>query len=88
MTLIIFSKSFEEHMERLAKVLQRLRECNLKLSPKKCFFLQEKVHYVGHVVSEKGIEPDQSKIDKVVNWQRPKTPEEVRSVYRFCWILP
>ena len=35
--LIIFSKTFEEHMERLAKVLQRLRECNLKLSPKSVF---------------------------------------------------
>ena len=82
--LIIFSKTFEEHMERLAKVLQRLRECNLKLSPKKCFLFQEKVHYVGHVVSEKGIEPDQSKIDKVVNWPRPKTPEEVRQFIGFA----
>ncbi|XP_033726170.1 uncharacterized protein LOC117315873 [Pecten maximus] len=33
---IIFSKSFEEHLERLDRVLNRIRECGIKLSPKKC----------------------------------------------------
>ena len=32
--LIIFSDTLEEHLERLHIVLKRLRECNLKLSPK------------------------------------------------------
>ena len=36
--LIIFSDSFEQHLERLDIVLTRLRECNLKLSADKCFF--------------------------------------------------
>lgn len=44
--LIILSKTYEEHVERLEKIFQRLREVNLKLSPKKCEFFKKKVKYV------------------------------------------
>ena len=36
--LIIFSHSFEQHLERLDIVLTRLKQCNLKLSADKCYF--------------------------------------------------
>ena len=81
--LIIFSETYEEHLDRLQRVLQRLREANLKLSPKKCAFFQEKVKYIGHIVSKDGISPDPAKIEKVVNWPRPTTPEEVRRFLGF-----
>lgn len=50
--LIIFADTFEEHLDRLDKVLTRLKECELKLSPEKCFFIQEKVKFLGHVTSD------------------------------------
>lgn len=62
--LIIFSKTYEEHLDRIQRVLQRLRESGLKLSTKKCTFFQEKVKYIGHIVSKDGIEPDPAKIEK------------------------
>ena len=70
--IIIFSDTFEEHLDRLERVLLRLRECGLKLNPKKCSFCQEKVKYVGHIVSANGIEADPEKCDKVVNWPTPR----------------
>ena len=81
--LIIFSKTFEEHLERLEKIFKRLREINLKLSPKKCEFFKRKVKYVGNIVSEHGIEPDPDKIDKVQNWPTPTNPDEVRRFLGF-----
>lgn len=82
--LIIFSNSLEEHLKRLDMVLKRLKECNLKLNPKKCKFLQTKVKYVGHIVSENGVEADPEKIEKVVNWPTPKNAEEVRQFTSFA----
>ena len=82
--LIIFSNSLEQHLERLDKVLNRLKECNLKLNAKKCKFLQTKVKYVGHIVSESGIEADPEKLDKVVNWPTPQNAEEVRQFTFFA----
>ena len=76
--LIIFANSFEEHLSRLKQVFQRLRESGLKLTPKKCSLFMKRVKYVGHIVSEKGIEPDSEKIEKVVHWPKPTTKEEVR----------
>lgn len=48
--LIIFSKSLEEHEERLMKVLNQLKEFGLKLSPSKCHFFMKSVNYLGHIV--------------------------------------
>lgn len=82
--LIIFSDSYEEHLRRLERVLHRLRECGLKLSPRKCKFFQRKVVYLGYMVSSDGISPDPGKIDKVMHWPKPKTPEDVRSFLGFA----
>ena len=82
--LIIFSSSLEEHLKRLDLVLSRLKECNLKLNPKKCLFFQTKVKYVGHIVSENGVEADPEKIDKIINWPKPKNGEEVRQFTSFA----
>ena len=59
--LIILSNTMGDHLEQLDKVLQRLKDCNLKLNPKKCKFLQTKLKYVGHIVSEIGVEADPEK---------------------------
>ena len=81
--IIIFSRTYEEHLERLCSVFQKLRETGIKLSPKKCSLLKTRVKYVGHIVSEKGIEPDNDKITKVLEWPRPSSREEVRQFLGF-----
>ena len=82
--LIIFSDTFEEHLRRLNLVLTRLKECNLKLSPEKCFFIQDKVPFLGHIVSKDGIETDPAKIEKIRKWPTPTNYDELRSFLAFC----
>ena len=81
--LIVFSKTYEEHLERFQLVFDKLRSTGLKLSPKKCSFFMKKVKYVGHIVSEHGIETDPGKTETVLNWPKPTTPEEVRQFIGF-----
>ena len=76
--IIVFSRTFEEHMTNLELVLERLKEANLKASVKKCHFMKEKVKFLGHIVSEAGVEPDPEKVEMVKNWPVPKTVKEVR----------
>ena len=85
--LIIFSNTFDEHLQWLKLVLQRLRECGLKLAPKKCKFFYRKEAYVGHVASEHGVETDPSKTEKIKNWPTPSTPEDCPTISRFCRLL-
>ena len=65
---IIFSSSFEEHLEHLEEVFSHLRKAGLELSPNKCFFAQKKLLYLGHVLSRSGIETDKMKIEKNVEF--------------------
>lgn len=82
--LIIFSNSFEQHLERLDIVLTRLQQCNLKLSAEKCFFLKKKVKFLGHIVSGQGVETDPEKTEKIRNWPRPVNSDELRSFLAFA----
>lgn len=81
---IVFSSTFEEHVERLKLVFDRIPAANLKLSPKKCSLFKRKVKYVGHVVSSEGVGTDPKKISKVINWPTPRNPEEVRKFIGFA----
>lgn len=81
--IIVFSQTLEEHEARLAKVLDRLRENGLKLSPEKCRFFQTSVRYLGHIVSQKGVETDPQKIEALKTWPRPRTLKELRSFLGF-----
>ena len=63
--IIIMGRSFEEHLENLQQVFERLKLAGLKLHPGKCQFLQQKVYFLGHVVSTHGITPDPQKTSKV-----------------------
>lgn len=77
--VIVFSHTFEEHVERLQLIFDRIKEAGLKLKPGKCHMLQQRVNYLGHVVSDEGVHTDPEKIRKVKEWPVPMSVHEVRS---------
>lgn len=82
--VIVFGGTFEEELERLEEVLQRLRKANLKLSPKKCSLFQHEVPFLGHVVSRDGVRTDPQKVAVVKKWPVPTNVAEVRSYLGLC----
>lgn len=82
--IIIFSRTFEQHLESLDQVFERLEWAGLKLKPKKCHLFRKKVKYLGHEVSAEGIATDPEKTKAVREWPVPKTVAEVRSFLGLC----
>ena len=82
--IIVFSKTFEEHLEKLSQVLSRIGKAGLKISPKKCHFFQHQVHFLGHVVSKDGVGTDWSKTQAVRDWPIPTSVKQVRSFLGLC----
>ena len=82
--LIVFSSTFDEHIERLDEVLTRLGNAGLKLKPSKCHLFQEKVLFLGHLVTSKGVEPDPQKVEAVRDWPTPKNVTGVRAFLGLC----
>ncbi|KAL7298432.1 hypothetical protein TKK_0008222 [Trichogramma kaykai] len=76
--IVIYSNSIEEHEKKFGLLANCLREAGLKLQPEKCKLLQRSVSYLGHILSENGLQVDSKKIEAVVNFPRPKTLKNVR----------
>ena len=77
--ILIFSKTFEEHLTHLEEVFNRLRQAGLRLKLKKCTFAQPKVEYLGHVVTRNGIEVDPKKVEAVKGFPQPTNLKTLRS---------
>ncbi|WVZ71016.1 LOW QUALITY PROTEIN: hypothetical protein U9M48_019643 [Paspalum notatum var. saurae] len=77
--ILIYSKSEKEHEEHLKIVLTRLREHKLYAKFSKCAFWPKEVSFLGHILSEKGVAVDPSKVKDVLNWKQPETVTEIRS---------
>jgi len=63
--IIVLSPDFDSHVERLEEIFRRLRAANLKLHMKKCSLFQQRVHFLGHVLTESGIEVQPEKVSVV-----------------------
>ena len=82
--IIIYSKTFDEHIEHIKAVFSRLRAAGLKLKMSKCEFLKREVNYLGHLVSASGIKPDPQKVSAIQNLGAPSTVKDVRSFIGMC----
>ena len=59
--ILVYSGSSEEHSEHLRSVLQTLREWQLYAKLSKCQFWLDRVAFLGHVISVKGVSVDPQK---------------------------
>ncbi|XP_043064078.1 uncharacterized protein LOC122320067 [Drosophila ficusphila] len=59
--IIVISATEEQHFANLAEVFRRLRAANLRINPKKCTFFQQRLVYLGHVISGEGVQTDPEK---------------------------
>ena len=48
--IVIYSKTWKEHLEHLRQVLQKLDEAGLAAKPRKCQFATKQCSYLGYVV--------------------------------------
>ncbi|KAI3784118.1 hypothetical protein L1987_43211 [Smallanthus sonchifolius] len=76
--ILIYSKNKEEHEEHLRLKLELLKKEQLYAKFSNCVFWIREVQFLGHVVNEKGIYVDPSKIEAIKNWSALTTPTEVR----------
>ena len=81
--IIVFDRSYDEHLENLHLAMKRIRQAQLKLAPKKYSFFNWKVKFVGHIVPENGVEIDPAKTEKVTTWPKSNTPEDVPRFLEF-----
>jgi hypothetical protein len=75
--VVVFGENLRIHNERLREVLDRTTKYTLKLQPDKCEFLRKKVSYLGHIIGQTGVRPDEKRVEAVRDFSEPKTTREL-----------
>ena len=68
-------------------IFQKLKVAGLKLKESKCDFFKSEIHYLGHLISDKGIQPLPEKLDTIRNMPHPRTPKEIKTISWFNRLL-
>lgn len=69
--ILIYNRTLDEHVKPLREVFQILSDNHFCIKRSKCSFAQQKVEYLGHIVSSQGVATEPSKVEVVLNWPRP-----------------
>ena len=76
--VLVFSRTLEEHMTHVQRVLERIKQAGLKLKPSKCFFARREVEYLGHLVTPEGLKTNPKLIEAIKQFPRPTDVSGVR----------
>lgn len=77
--ILIYSHSYEEHLDHWKQVLELLQVHEWKLKLSKCEFAQQSISYLGHIILGNGVATDPKKIIVVTSWPSLTSVHEVRS---------
>ncbi|GBC36137.2 retroviral-like aspartic protease 1 [Rhizophagus irregularis DAOM 181602=DAOM 197198] len=83
--VIIYLKTFKDHIQHLEEVLNRIRKANLRLKAEKCHFAAAELQFLGHVVGKEGVKPNPEKVNKMVNYPEPQNIRELRGDAPYEW---
>ena len=77
--IIVFSETWEQHLQHVREVLERLRKAGLTAKPSKCRFGMEVVEYLWHIVGWGRVKLALSKIQAMKDFPRPESMTDVRA---------
>jgi hypothetical protein len=77
--ILIFSRTYEEHVQHVRKVMDKLKKHKIPLKLSKCEFHKNKIGFLGYIVSSEGLAPDPKKVQAIEEWPEPKTVKETQS---------
>ncbi|XP_013403532.1 uncharacterized protein K02A2.6-like [Lingula anatina] len=77
--ILITTDTVEEHYIALQRVLQRLRQYNIRARLSKCSFIQKRIDILGHTLDESGIHPSAKNMENIMNMPKPENVLELKS---------
>ncbi|KAL4153869.1 hypothetical protein QTP88_001702 [Uroleucon formosanum] len=82
--LASYGKNFEQAISNLNQALLIMDKLNFSLKTSKCFFFNEKIELLGHIITRKGIKPMDKNTKAITEFKQPKTQKDVRSFIGMC----
>ena len=76
--LVITKRSYEQHLQAVEKVLEKLQEAGMQLNIDKSHVATVAVEYLDYIISREGIKPQPTKVQLIVDMPRPKASTQVK----------
>ena len=77
--ILVTGSSESDHLKNLATVLEKLEEAGVRLKKSKCHFMLSSIEYLGHKISEKGIQPTEEKVRAIVKAPAPNNVTQLKA---------
>ena len=81
--ILVASNSFEEHLNHLKIIFEKIRDAGLKLKIKKCCFLAKELPFLGHILTQEGIKKDMDRVTPILDFPIPTTQKKLQSFLGF-----
>ena len=78
--VLIFSKSWEEHLQHLNTVFNRFKTAGLRIKLRKCQFFKTQLHYLGQKISADRLEPLPEKLEAIKNLAPARNVDEAHQI--------
>ena len=82
--VLLWTNTCSSHLEKLVEVLEAHLAAGNKLKLAKAHLFQKSVDWLGHQLSEAGVEMIPSYVEKIVNWPRPTTTKQLLTFIGFA----
>ncbi|KAF7365342.1 Retrovirus-related Pol polyprotein from transposon opus [Mycena venus] len=77
--IVVYSKSYDDHLEHLDKVLGAIEEAGVTLSPTKCHLFYSSILLLGHKVSRLGLSTHREKMQAILDLERPRKLSQLQA---------
>ena len=82
--VLIYAETSEELLDKQSQVLKLVSKAGLKCKASKCPVFTQKVHYLGHIISKEGINPEPAKLENLSKWPKPENITGLASFLGMC----
>lgn len=76
--LIIPSEDYESGLKKLKRLLEVASENGIIVNSKKCTFLLTEIEFLGHVIENEYVHPNEKKVEVVIDFPRPTNVRQVQ----------
>lgn len=82
--ILLSSSSFDHHIIILEWIFHKIAKAGLTLKLKKCYFNKQRIKFLGHFISSKGVIMDPDKVKAIQDFPVPRNQKDLQSFIGFC----
>ena len=85
--ILIFYRDFDQHMDHLDTVLNKLASAGFTTNARKCSFCKPEIKFLGHVVSKEKLMPDPQRIEAILTYPAPRNQKQLKRFLGVCGFI-